>query len=321
MAVMKVVAQLGLLVAMLSGVVAFDRNEVDLSYRPATTHVVSPLPIEYTDVASLPSSYDWCNMNGTNYCSALLIIVSALFSCSLLLVVFEHPSPRTTRNQHIPTYCGSCWAHGATSAMADRMNIMRKAQWPSAYLSVQHVIACGDAGSCEGGDHLAVWKYAKEFGIPDETCNNYQAKDMSCTDFNACGTCQPGNVCAPIKNYTDYKVSEYGSVHGRDAMMAEIYHRGPISCGIAADTKLDDYTGGIFAEYVPNASINHIISIVGWGLDAASGVEYWVVRNSWGQPWGEQGFFRIVTSKYMNGTGNDYNLAIEQDCAWGVPDI
>jgi cathepsin X len=127
-------------------------------------------------------------------------------------------------------------------------------------------------------------------------------------------------------------VAEHGRLDGgdRNAIKAEVYARGPVSCSIDATALLDEHRGKkAVAEFNPNATTNHLVSIVGWARvpdplggsgDPEDGlVEAWVVRNSWGRAWGDNGFFYIVTSAYRNGTGNDYNLAIEQSCGWAVP--
>ena len=75
--------------------------------------------------------------------------------------------------------------------------------------------------------------------------------------------------------------------------------------------KFEKYNGGIFSQVKKNPQSNHEISLVGYGLDPASGKEYWIGRNSWGSYWGEYGFFRIQM--------HENNLGIENWCNWATP--
>ena len=93
-------------------------------------------------------------------------------------------------------------------------------------------------------------------------------------------------------------------------MAKEIYQRGPISCGIDAAPILK-YTGGIVTD--AGEGVDHVISVVGWGNDPDDVGEYWIVRNSWGEYWGEMGYVRVAK-------GNNA-LKLEEQCSWAVPDV
>ena len=258
--------------------------------------VVSPKKILKKE--DIPLVWDWRNVNGINYLSWI-------------------------KNQRNPQFCMSCWAEATTSSLADRWNIIRGGVFPQIALSPQALINCGAGGSCEGGDPKQVFEFAHNYGIPDETCQNYESKDptsFDCSPIQQCKNCwgfspkegQSGETnCSAVANFTRYFVNEYDDVNGVDNMKTEIFTRGPIVCGIEATNDFYAYTGGIYSEYISVPAINHQISVVGWGVE--NGVEFWIGRNSWGTYWGEQGFFRIL----MHGN----NLGIENDCIWGAPSL
>eukprot|EP00343_Euplotes_focardii_P011117 CAMPEP_0205830756 /NCGR_PEP_ID=MMETSP0206-20130828/42076_1 /ASSEMBLY_ACC=CAM_ASM_000279 /TAXON_ID=36767 /ORGANISM="Euplotes focardii, Strain TN1" /LENGTH=450 /DNA_ID=CAMNT_0053134715 /DNA_START=386 /DNA_END=1735 /DNA_ORIENTATION=+ len=202
-----------------------------------------------------------------------------------------------SKNQHVPQYCGSCWAEATTSALADRFIINSKRSDITFGLSVQSVINCRYGGTCHGGNPPEVYRFAHEDGLTDASCMNYVGEDIKgdevCTPFNVCRDCKgpPPSAdedglenCWAVENPKKYYVSEYGFVQGVDQMKAEIFKRGPISCGIKTTPDLHAYKGGVYKEHLEDFTLTHEISVLGWGV-TEEGQEYWIGRNSWGTYW------------------------------------
>jgi len=148
----------------------------------------------------------------------------------------------------------------------------------------------------------------------------YQASNMGCTADTICRNCLPGDKgCWAVDSWTGYGVSHHGNVSGEEAMMKEVYARGPIACSFATDAAfmlnfsqnaLENegvyQTSTIFTE----KNIDHVMEVAGWGV-TDSGVKYWVVRNSWGTYWGDAGWFKLLRGENM--------IMVEHDCYWAVP--
>lgn len=276
--------------------------------------ITMPTGVELVATDSLPQHFDWRDVDGRNF------VVPDV-------------------NQHIPQYCGSCWIHGTTAQLNDRINIHRGGKWPGVMLARQTLLNCvagennTEPPGCNGGDAWLVWKHLSHTKVPDETCNTWKAVNQVCEPKNICTNCNmpPGFLdmtkeemakadyqggCKPITSFIGYGVSDYGHVKGEVNMMKEIFARGPISCTLGAEGLMlgyDDNAGvkseGVWvqADLPPT---DHLIEVVGWG-ETPSGLKYWVVRNSWGTYWGEAGWFRLRR-------GVDQN-SIEKDCTWAVP--
>jgi cathepsin X len=256
--------------------------------------IKTPRPETYISSNGLPEGFWWGDVDGVNYLS-------------------------WTVDQHLPQYCGSCWAQAALSSLADRANIIGGNIFPKVTLSVQAILNCAAGGTCHGGSLLGPYQFAHTNGIPEMGCQVYQAIDpeyATCSPIQQCMNCkrnaQHESECWAVDYFKRWYTSEYGSLKGPDAMKKEIIARGPISCGIHVSDQFEAYTGGIYSESTRYNFPNHAISVVGWGKDKATQKEYWIVRNSWGSQFGLNGFFEI--EMYKN------NLGIDQfSCYWGVP--
>jgi len=250
-------------------------------------HVINPTQNKTKE--EIPKNHFWNNVNGKNY----LTIV---------------------KNHHIPQYCGGCYAFGSTSTFSDRVKIMRNAASPDIVVSAQVILSCSGNSGCHGGGASRVFEYMHLWGVTDETCSVYQAKAWEngapCTERLKCSVCDAKGNCEVPESYPIYKAKEHGYIYGEQKMINEIYHRGPIACMIDS-SYVEEYTTGLVNVTGKRWNFDHIISVVGFGT-YENGTEYWLVRNSWGSFWGEDGFFRVVRGKN--------SIGIESGCNWVVPE-
>jgi len=118
----------------------------------------------------------------------------------------------------LPFYCGSCWAHGTTSSLSDRIKIARKAAWPDINIAPQVLISCTTDDGCHGGSHYNAFKYMHDNEITDETCSIYRARGhdngVECSPMVKCQNCMPNKPCFVPDEYKIYQVDEFGMVEG-----------------------------------------------------------------------------------------------------------
>jgi cathepsin X len=165
------------------------------------------------------------------------------------------------------------------------------------------------------GNALTAYEFMSKHEMTDETCSIYIGRGLDngqqCSPMIKCRNCTPGEACIVPDEYYVYQTEEFGEVVGEEAMLQEIYQRGPIACGCAVPDSLELYTGGVYCDDSGDQEIVHDVSVVGYGVDEETQQKYWLVRNSWGTHWGEAGFFRVCRG--VN------NIAIESECAYTVP--
>ena len=180
-------------------------------------------------------------------------------------------------------YCGGCWAFSALVSVEGAYARKYKKLYS---FSPQQIIDCNAYKyGCSGGTIAAALTYLK----------SNKAQSFSSYPF-----VQYKQTCKANANLGIAKVSSfyYSATSNEDSIAAMLYNAGPLAININA-TPLQFYKGGIFNPSSCSSSVNHGVAIVGYGT--ANGVPYWIVKNSWGENWGESGYFRIYRGKKLCG--------------------
>lgn len=170
--------------------------------------------------------------------------------------------------------CSGCWAFGITNHLSDRFCVAGQ----DVVFSVQDLLECAEGNKCcEGGSAQNGYKYVMNVGLIEEECKLFD---------KACDKCRESSC----RRYKCYNNSAWMTTSTTRAKW-EIVENGPITAVYNMYADFAYYNGGVYYRTTDQKVGVHSATLVGWGKE--NGVEYWICKNSWGDLWGENGYFRI----------------------------
>ncbi len=188
--------------------------------------------------------------------------------------------------------CGSCWAFATVANAEARIRIgILNSTYPIS-LSEQYLVSCDKSCypspynnycqiGCSGGYLDLALEYFATNGITRTSCFPYQEEDVPCE-----------GRCAGWEE--ELVRIDYGLVaNNRDAVRTVLANHGPVMAGIWACNAFQSYTSGIFSDDSMTGCGGHAVLITGYNDSG----QYWIVKNSWGTSWGDNGYIRISYSE------------------------
>ncbi len=202
--------------------------------------------------------------------------------------------------------CGSCWAFGTVGPL--ELNILIREGLPQD-LSEQYLVSCNtDSWGCQGGwwahDYHA-WK------VPPGDEGAGGVAESALPYVGADDACEPPHAHLRQIESWDFVADEWAVAPVVDIKRA-IYDHGPVGTAVCVNSAFQNYRAGVF-QGPGCTAVNHAVVLVGW--DDEQGEEgVWLLRNSWGAGWGEEGYMRIGYGVSNVGFGANYVMFFPSAC-------